>query len=80
MIQRFSSLSFIIGLFGFIKTSALSIPIPAESQRHHSLPQTQSDMSRLPIFRVDSPPEDKGEGTDYTYNENLRRNRYSSPS
>ncbi len=61
--------------YGFIKTPAVSIPTPSITQQAQSLPQTQSEISLIPRFRIDPPAHDE---LDYLYNLNCRRNRYSS--
>ena len=55
ILSKILSLTYFIALLGFIKTSAVSIPIPVENQQRHSLPQTQSGIDLLPTFRVDPP-------------------------
>ncbi len=69
---------FFVALLGYIKTSALPIPISIESQHPHSLSHTQSGPSLLPTFRVDPPSQDNCGQLDYTFNHNLRRNRCPS--
>ncbi len=74
----FINFVFLKALLGYIKTSALPIPISHEGQHPHSLPQTESGSNLLPTFRVDPPSQDDLRQVDHTFNHTPRLNRCPS--
>jgi hypothetical protein len=59
----------LLDLLGYVKTPAVSIPVPAVNQQTQSLSQTQSGIS----FRIDPPVRVDSDDFDYLYN----HHRYS---